>query len=117
MLALGRFDLSCRENGGVMRCGLVRRLTVLAFLTASWSCTRLPEVEAARHTGPMPTEALPDSVTVPSAWGSLVSVTINPDYADVTYLWYQDAQGNVRIVVFDNRKRELTRKAFLIARR
>ncbi len=100
-----------------MRFGLARRLTVLAFLTASWSCTRLPQVEAARHTGPMPTEALPDSISVPSAWGNLVSVTMNPDYGDAIYLWYQDAQGNVRIVVFDNRKRELTRKAFLIARR
>ena len=100
-----------------MRSGLARRLTVLALLTASWSCTRLPQVEAARHTGPMPTEALPDSISVPAAWGSLVSVTMNPDYGDAIYLWYQDAQGNVRIVVFDNRKRELSRKAFLIARR
>jgi len=93
------------------------RLTVLALLVTTWGCSRLPQQEAARHPGPMPTETLPDSLTVPAAWGNLVSVTVNPDYGDAIYLWYQDPQGNTRIVVFDNRKRQLARTAFLIARR
>lgn len=88
----------------------------LAFLLAgvAAACARLPEV---RHTGAFARDTLPDSASVPSSWGNLVSVTVNPASTDVFQLWFQDPAGKVRLVVYDIRKVQLDRAATLITRR
>jgi hypothetical protein len=88
-------------------------LALLLAAVAS-ACTRLPE---ARQTGAFAVDTLPDSASVPSSWGNLVSVTVNPAFTDVFQLWFQDPAGKVHLVVYDIRKVQLSRGAVVITRR
>jgi hypothetical protein len=100
---------------GVMFAGRAGRPIALALVLATWSCSRLPQRAEPGSPGSVRSEVLPDSISVPAAWGNLISVTINPAFTNVAQLWFQDAQGNVRVVVFDVYKQRL-RRASLIGR-
>ena len=86
----------------------------LVLAGAAVACTRLPEPAAQ---GTLFTDSLPDSASVPSSWGNLVSVTVNPAFTNVMQLWFQDPAGRIHLVVYDFRKHELSRAAALITRR
>ncbi len=90
-----------------------RWLALLLAATAS-ACSRLPE---AGRTGAFVVDTLPDSTSVPSSWGNLVSVTVNPAFTDVFQLWFQDPGGRIHLVVYDNRRVRLSPRAVVITRR
>jgi hypothetical protein len=93
------------------------RLLVPVILLATWSCGRLPGRAQAGRPGTVAIAVLPDSISVPAAWGNLVSVTVNPAFTNVELLWFQDAQGTIRKVVFDVYAQRLHQAATLIPRR
>ena len=61
-------------------------------------------------------EVLPDSVSVPAAWGNLVGVTQGASPL-ITRLWFQDAEGTVRMVMYNNNNSLLATDAAVIRRR
>ena len=74
-------------------------LVVLVLLASS--CTKLPEYVPAGK-GDVAMETLSDKSSIPLKWGNLVSVTSSGgDAPDVFQLWFQDEQGNVRMVNYD----------------
>ena len=66
------------------------------------SCTKLPEW-AAQGEGDIATDTLPQEDSIPAQWGNLVSVTTSPSIAHVFQLWFQDEDGNVRLVSYSAR--------------
>jgi hypothetical protein len=93
------------------------RVLVTVILMATWSCARLPGRAQAGRPGTVAIAVLPDSISVPAAWGNLVSVTVNPAFTNVELLWFQDAQGTIHKVVFDVDAQRLHHTATLIPRR
>ena len=89
-------------------------LLTLLLAAVGVSCTRLPGPGVR---GGSLADTLPDSTSVPSSWGNLVSVTINPAYTDVSQLWFEDPAGRIHLVVYDLRQHQLQRVAALITRR
>jgi hypothetical protein len=73
-------------------------LVVLVLLVSS--CTKLPEWVPAGK-GSVAIETLQDKGSIPLKYGSLVSVTSSTDAPNAFQLWYQDEQGNVRMVIYD----------------
>jgi len=100
-----------------MLTGLGVRLLVLVILLTTWSCRRLPARAQAGGTGTVALAVLPDSVSVPRAWGNLVSVTVNPAFTNVELLWFQDAEGTIRKAVFDVSTQRLHHTGTLIPRK
>ena len=92
-------------------------LVFLGMAVLSLSCTRLPERPTTlRIPGGLPVEVLPDSVSVPAAWGNLVGVTQGASPL-ITRLWFQDAEGTVRMVMYNNNNSLLATDAAVIRRR
>ena len=92
-------------------------LVFLGMAVLSLSCTRLPErLTTLRIPGGLPVEVLPDSVSVPAAWGNLVGVTQGASPL-ITRLWFQDAEGTVRMVMYNNNNSRLATDAAVIRRR
>jgi hypothetical protein len=93
-------------------------LGLLLVFLLPLSCTRLarfvPEAE-----GGVPAAPLKDLRSVPLEWGNLVSVTsvttgTSPE--QLQYLWFQDKEGNVRVVIFDLRTNQFRSIAGLFRR-
>ena len=91
-------------------------LIFLGMAVVSLSCTRLPDRPTLRAPGGLPVETLPDSVSVPAAWGNLVGATQGASPL-ITRLWFQDAEGTIRMVMYNNRNSRLVTDASVIRRR
>ncbi len=90
-------------------------LSVLLLL----SCSQLPQALPAGEGG-LPTESLKDLTSVPPEWGNLVSVTssIKGDNAGLYFqLWFQDGEGNVRVVSLDPQTNHFVPTAGIIRRK
>ncbi len=91
-------------------------LVFLGMAVLSLSCTRLPErLTTLRTPGGLPVETLLDSLSIPAAWGNLVGVTQGASPL-ITRLWFQDAEGTVRMVMYNNQKSQLVTDAAVIRR-
>jgi hypothetical protein len=86
-----------------------------ALLFTLFSCTPIPEPELSGEKS-NPTEILPVAGSIPAEWGDLVAVTVNPTFPIQYQLWFQDEQGAVRLVVFDNRSKQLLTESRLFPR-
>jgi len=74
-------------------------LVILVLLLLS--CTKIPQW-ATPGQGNVAIETLPTKDSIPLKWGNLVSVTASPGgVRNVFELWFQDEQGNLRMVVYD----------------
>jgi hypothetical protein len=89
-------------------------LAVLAGVLLSTSCSRL--AESPPEGGEISSESLPNPGSVPSQWGNLVSVTNSPSFDYLFHLWFEDPEGNVRMVLYDSRTAILAADAKLITR-
>lgn len=69
------------------------------------SCTKLDRGSSTAEA--VPAETLPGATTVPASWGHLVSVSSAAQYPDLVQLWFEDAEGNVRMAVFNLTSNEL----------
>lgn len=85
-------------------------LALLVLLLVLPSCAKLerPMPSSAN----LPSEDLPGRASLPAQWGNLVSVTSADAFPDLLQLWFQDREGNVRMVVFN-----LSTNEFLHAKR
>ena len=80
----------------VQKCVVVMVMALLPL-----SCTKIPQW-AAPGQGKVAIETLPAKDSIPLKWGNLVSVTTSPGgVRNVFELWFQDEQGNLRMVVYD----------------
>ena len=91
-----------------------RCMAALTLVLLSLSCSRLPERTPGE--GELATERLPNAGSVPSQWGSLVSVTTQPASPNRFQLWFQDEEGNVRMVLYDADGGRLVSEVRLITR-
>lgn len=91
--------------------------TAMCFLAIVFllplSCTELPD-RTPLEEGAIAVEKMENVDSIPSAWGSLVSVTNRPDVAHVFQLWFQDEDGNVRMAVYNMPLNRLLPSAILI---
>jgi hypothetical protein len=89
-------------------------LAVLAGVLLSTSCSRLDV--SITGGGEISADRVPNPGSVPPEWGSLISVTNSPSFPHLFHLWFEDPEGNVRMMVFDSRTSVLADDAKLITR-
>jgi hypothetical protein len=65
----------------------------------------------------MTTEKLPDMKTIPSKWGRLISVITVDSNPRWVQLWFQDEDGNVRMLLYYFKEHVLSPEARLIPRK
>jgi hypothetical protein len=94
---------------------MVKGLACAALVLLSFSCAQIPQPQPSDE-GPLSMEKLAVAGEVPCEWGDLVAVTVNPKFAYQYQLWFQDEDGVVRLVVFDNRSKQLLVGARIIPR-
>jgi len=93
-------------------------VVILALLSLSWSCTKIRESEWGKPgKGNVAFETLPATDSVPLNWGKLVSVSSSPNLPYAFQLWFQDEQGNLRMVLFDMHANILWKDARFIPRK
>jgi hypothetical protein len=78
-------------------------LVVIALVVLNSSCRRLSEPVA----NGLPREELPASATIQADWGVLVAVSHSTGHPDLLQLWFQDAAGNIRMVVYNLERNRL----------
>lgn len=86
---------------------------VAVALLLPLSCTKLPE-RIPLEKGSIAVERMQGADSIPSNWGSLISVTNRPDVSHVFQLWFQDEDGNVRMAVYNMTLNSLLPNAILI---
>ena len=74
-------------------------LLVMALVLFAISCTKLPGATT-QEEGGIAIEKLEDMTSIPLKFGKLISVNTIPE-RDLSQLWFQDDDGNVRMVVFN----------------
>jgi hypothetical protein len=75
-------------------------LALLAMVALAVSCARIytpPPPSAAS----LPDEPVPVGNVVPAEWGTLVQVSSTDVFPDLLQLWFQDKDGNLRMLVLD----------------
>ncbi len=98
--------------------GQLRKYLVFPGLVAlSVSCTKLPREGASEAAGGLAVESLEDEVSVPSEWGNLIDVIQHPSLEQITWLWFQDDEGTIRVVRYNTRTTRLSTEAQVIHRR
>ena len=93
---------------------LPKYVVFLGLVAISVSCKRLDQ-EA--PPGGAPVESLADAVSVPSEWGNLIDVVQHPTMTQITWLWFQDDEGTIRVVRYNTRTTRLSTDATVIHRR
>ncbi len=79
---------------------LRRTVVVLLLAVVVFSIPACRRLESPAAGGGLPHQTLLNAATLPADWGNLVSVTNAASYPDLLQLWFQDRDGNVRMVVF-----------------
>ena len=74
-------------------------LLVMALVLFTMSCTKLSGF-APQEEGGIALEKLEDMTSIPLKFGKLISVSTIPE-RNRSQLWFQDDDGNVRMVVFN----------------
>jgi hypothetical protein len=95
----------------VQKCLVVMVLVLLPF-----SCAKIPEW-AGPGQGKVAIETVPLKDSIPLEWGNLVSVTMTTEAGYLFQLWFQDEQGNLRMVLYQMRSNTLMDQVRFIARK
>ncbi len=91
------------------------KLVLLPVVLLSFSCARLPESGRTPQAGMLPFEELDNEQSVPTEFGQLVAVSESPSGRH-TRLWFQNEEGIIRIVAFDNSTARLALSVWVIER-
>jgi hypothetical protein len=83
----------------LVRIGICLVGAVMALL--SLSCAKLPE-PGMEEKGLVALEELRDVGSIPAEFGSLISVTNSPKAPTWFQLWFQDEDGNVRMLNYSS---------------
>ena len=76
-------------------------LALSVLVLSTLSCERVAP------TGGFQREQLLTATSIPADWGNLVAVTASTQQAELTQLWFQDANGNIRVAVYHLRQNTL----------
>lgn len=95
----------------------VNRLAPLLLVLAPLACTKLPQRGTPGEAGQVGVETLPSTDSIPMAWGHLVSVTPDPGGSNAFRLWFENDQGEIRILGYDNVTWKLWRRALVLRRK
>ena len=88
---------------------------LLPVVVLSVSFARLPDTAGAvEEPGMVPVQMLEDQRSVPTEWGKLVAVDLSNTGSR---LWFQDEEGTIRRVHYNNRTRRLEQTVRVIQRR
>jgi hypothetical protein len=96
----------------------MRKILFLVLMTSfllalnSLSCNKVETVPEGRIT----IVKLDNVSSIPADYGSLVSVTINPTFARVSQLWFEDKDGTIRIVSVGTIDKAILDKVMVIPR-
>jgi len=85
---------------------LQKCLLVMLLVLLPLSCTKIGE-EVPTGQGNVAIETLSGKNSIPLEWGNLVSVTVTPEAGAFFQLWFQDEQGNLRLVLYHARTNSL----------
>lgn len=88
---------------------------VLVLVALAVSCASIPETPEPGK-GEIVVVDLPYADAIPAEWGDLVSTGLSPDMR-YTWLWFQDAEGTVRLVTYNQRFERFTPKVRVFHRR
>lgn len=78
----------------------LRVFLVAVFLVlCCWSCAKLPS--PALEEDDTPSIKLSTVKSIPLEWGNLISVSNCDKYKKWVQLWFQDKDGNIRMVPYD----------------
>ena len=103
------------SSKGGTRFGRLRKCLVFLGRLAISVCCRKLDQEA--PPGGAPVESLADAVSVPSEWGDLIDVMQHPTRGQITWLWFQDDEGTIRVVGYNTLTTRLSTDATVIHRR
>jgi hypothetical protein len=105
------------RTSGPKRARIVHRLVAwtlaLGVILIFFSCTKLTTPREPTVT----VEKLTDFGSIPSGWGRLVSVSNRADVGHVFHLWFQDTDGTIRVVKYNDKTDQLLPKVVLISRK
>ncbi len=88
---------------------------LVLLIAATVSCQPMPEFPEPGQGG-LPAEDLARENEIPAAWGRLVAVTNDPNFGHLFQLWFEDTDGSVRMVTYNNRWQQLSGSAVIIRR-
>jgi hypothetical protein len=91
-------------------------LVVMVLALLPLSCTKIPQW-ATPGQGNVAIEPMPTKDSIPLKWGNLVSVATSPEVRYGFELWFQDEQGNLRMVVYDIQTNNLSANFRFIPRK
>lgn len=94
------------------RIGIFLILMTIVLLTLS--CAKVGSVSGE---GDLVSEALPNVDSIPSKYGNLVSVSSVTEYPDWVQLWFQDENGNIRMVRYSVRENRFAKDCKLVTRK
>lgn len=97
------------------RTGICIVAIVLVLFTIS--CTRLSEESIAIEGEQMAKVKMAHLDSIPSKWGNLISVSSVPEYTTYVQLWFQDEDGNVRMVPYSIKRNQMISHFRLIHRK
>ena len=86
-------------------------LLLMALVLFAMSCTKLSGF-APQEEGGIALEKLEDMTSIPLKFGKLISVSTIPE-RNLSQIWFQDDDGNVRMVVFNMKANRLWGNAWL----
>jgi hypothetical protein len=70
---------------------------VFILLVCTFSCRQIPQPPVSEK-GELESVQLSDLKGIPAEFGSLISVTVSPEFPNWAQLWFQDDTKNIRIV-------------------
>jgi hypothetical protein len=80
------------------------------------SCTKLDQVTTI-GTGTLEMQELPSDGSIPLEYGNLISVSSLDQYPTMVQLWFQDEQGDLRMVQYSFRYNHFKKLSYLISRK
>ena len=84
---------------------MLRRTAVILALCAL--VLSIPACARIEPQGRFPREASLTATSIAADWGNLVAASTSAEQPDLTQLWFQDASGNIRMVLYNVRDNTL----------
>ena len=81
-------------------------LVAVVLVVFCSACTKLPQGQSPKA-GNVAVIKLPQTNSIPSSWGKLISAVIPADSPEWTQLWFQDEKGDLRLAFFNTKQKVL----------
>ena len=91
-------------------------LLVAILVLINLSCAKLTKEKPA-EVGEVAVEELPYKDSIPSNWGKLVTVSSAPGIDHWVQLWFEDEEGNIRMVAYNIVQNRLSSQAKVFRRK